>query len=64
MKITMSRKERDLLAAIRAVEARQITQEQAAQQPGITVRNVCRGLARYREEGDGGLNLPTARNAL
>ncbi len=33
MKITMSRKERDRLVAIRAVDAGQITQEQAAQLP-------------------------------
>ncbi len=51
MKITIGRKEGDRLVAIRAVDAGQITQEQAAQQLGISVRQVCRSLIRYREEG-------------
>lgn len=55
MNLTMSLKERDRLAAIRAVDTGQIRQEQAAQQLGISVRQVTRSLIRYREEGDAGL---------
>ena len=55
MKLTMSLKERDRLSAIGAVDTGQITQEQAAQQLGISVRQVGRSLTRYREEGDAGL---------
>lgn len=55
MNLTMSAKERDRLAAIRAVDAGQITQQQAAEQLGISVRHVGRSLIRYRAEGDAGL---------
>lgn len=55
MNLTMSQKERDRLAVIRAVEARHITQKEAANQLGITDRQVRRILRRYRTEGDGGL---------
>lgn len=55
MDLIMSPKERDRLAAIRAVAAGQITQEQAAEQVGITERQVRRILVRYRAEGDAGL---------
>jgi transposase len=55
MNLAMSAKERDRLAAIRAVDAGQITQKQAAGQLGISPRQVGRSLTRYREEGDAGL---------
>lgn len=55
MKLTMSDKERDRLAAIRAVDAGQLTQKQAAEQLGISSRQVRRSLKRYREDGDAGL---------
>ena len=55
MNLTMSDKERDRLATIRAVVAGQITQKQAAEQLGISIRQVGRSLIRYRVQGDGGL---------
>ena len=55
MKLTMSAKERDRMVAIKAVHARQITQKQAAEQLGLTERQVRRILQRYRAEGDAGL---------
>ncbi len=55
MKLIMSTKERDRLAAIRAVVAGQITQKQAAEQAGISARQMRRVVARYRKEGDAGL---------
>jgi transposase len=55
MNLEMSAKERDRMAAIRAVNAGQITQKRAAAQLGISPRQVARSLARYREEGDAGL---------
>lgn len=55
MNLTMSQKDRDRLAVIRAVEDRQVTQKEAANQLGITERQVRRVLRRYRTEGDGGL---------
>lgn len=55
MNLTMSDKERDRLATIRAVDAGQITQKEAAEQRGIGVRQVRRSLVRYRAQGDAGL---------
>ena len=55
MNLTMSAKERDRSAAIRAVDAGQITREQPAEQLGISVRHVGRSLTRYRTEGHAGL---------
>jgi len=55
MNLTMSRKERERLAAIRGVDNAQLTQEQAAEQLEISTRQVGRSLARYREQGDAGL---------
>lgn len=55
MKLIMSTKERDRLAAIRAVVAGQITQKQAAEQAGISARQMRRVVARYQDEGDAGL---------
>jgi transposase len=55
MNLEMSAKERDRLHVIRSVDAGQLTRPQAAEQLGISVRQVARGLKRYREEGDAGL---------
>ena len=55
MDLIMSPKERDRLAAIRAVANGQITQTQAAKQLGISTRQVSRTVTRYRQEGDAGL---------
>jgi len=55
MNLAMSAKERDRLAAIRAVDAGQISQKQAAAQLGISPRQVSRSLTRFRAEGDAGL---------
>lgn len=55
MDLTMSSKERDRLVAISAVAAGRIIQEQAAEQLGISERQVRRILVRYRAEGDAGL---------
>lgn len=55
MNLTMSAKERDQMVAIKAVHAGQITQKQAAQHLGISVRQVSRLLERYEKEGDAGL---------
>jgi transposase len=51
----MSLKERDRLAAMRAVDAGQITSRQASEQLGISRRQVRRLLRRYEKEGDAGL---------
>ena len=55
MNLTMSRKERERLVAIRGVENAQLTQQEAAEQLQISIRQVARSLARYREQGDAGL---------
>ena len=55
MKLTMSDKERERLVTMRAVVAGQITPGQAAEQLGISVRQVHRSLVRYRAEGAAGL---------
>ena len=55
MNLTMSQEDRDRLDVVRAVEARQVTQKEAANQLGITDRQVRRVFRRYRTEGDGGL---------
>jgi transposase len=55
MDITMSQRDRDRLVAISALSTGQITQKQAAQQMGISVRQVSRLLDRYKKEGDAGL---------
>lgn len=55
MKLTMSDKERERLVTMRAVVAGQITPRQAAEQLGISVRQVHRSLVRYRAEGAAGL---------
>jgi len=49
MDLIMSPKERDRLAAIRAVANGQITQTQAAKQLGISTRQVSRTVTRYRQ---------------
>lgn len=55
MNLEMSAKERDRLHVIRSVDTGQLTRPQAAEQLGISVRQVARSLTRYREEGDAGL---------
>jgi transposase len=55
MNLAMSAKERDRLHVVRSVDAGQLTRPQAAEQLGISVRQVARSLKRYREEGDAGL---------
>jgi len=55
MKLIMSQKERDRLGPVRSLDAGEITQRQAAQQMGITERQVRRVLVRYRDQGDAGL---------
>ncbi len=55
MNLTMSRKERDRLGTIRAVDAGQITQKQAAEHLDLSARQVGRIVKRYRAEGDAGL---------
>jgi len=55
MDLTMADKERDRLVTIRGVDGGQVTRKQAAQQLGISTRQVGRSLARYRAEGDAGL---------
>lgn len=53
--ITLSRKEVDRLEVIQAVQQRQLRQEDAARQLGVSVRQVKRLLRRYREAGAAGL---------
>jgi len=55
MKLTMSRKERERLVVIRAVDVKELAQSQAAAQLGICERQVRRSLRSYRLEGDAGL---------
>ena len=53
--ITMSRKEIDRLGVIRQVVSKQLKQREAAQQLGLSIRQVKRLVARYRAEGAPGL---------
>ncbi|SPX66954.1 Uncharacterised protein [Leclercia adecarboxylata] len=53
--ISMSLKELDRLQIIRDSVSRQITQEQAADRIGISIRQVKRLVQRYRVEGPQGL---------
>lgn len=55
MKLVMSAKERDRLVVIEAVHAKRLTQRQAAEQLGISERQVRRSLQRFRAQGDAGL---------
>jgi transposase len=55
MNLAMSAKERDRMAAIRAVDAGQLTFKQAAAHLGISPRQVSRSLTRFRAEDDAGL---------
>ncbi len=55
MELTMSLKERDRLVTLRALDAGRLTQRQAAEQLGITERQVRRSLQRFRAQGDAGL---------
>lgn len=55
MNLVMSDKERDRLVVIEAVDAKRLTQRQAAKQLGISERQVRRSLQRFRTQGDGGL---------
>lgn len=53
--ITLSRKEVDRLEVVQALHQRQLKQEDAARQLGVSVRQVKRLLRRYREAGAAGL---------
>lgn len=60
MELTMSSKERDRLKVLHALSsqpnaARRLTQAQAAQMLGLSVRQVRRLVRRYQKEGDAGL---------
>ncbi len=55
MNLEMSAKERDRLHVIRSVDAGQLTRPEAAEQLGISIRQVARSLNRYEKEGDAGL---------
>lgn len=55
MNLVMSAKERDRLVVIEAVNAKRLTQRQAAEQLGISERQVRRSLQRFRAQGDAGL---------
>ena len=55
MNLVMSAKERDRLVVIEAVNAQRLTQRQAAEQLGISARQVRRSLQRFRAQGDAGL---------
>jgi transposase len=55
MNLEMSAKERDRLHVIRSVDTQELTRPQAAEQLGISIRQVARSLKRFREEGDAGL---------
>lgn len=53
--VTLSHKEVDRLEIIQALEKRQLKQDDAARQLGVSVRQVKRLLRRYREAGAAGL---------
>lgn len=55
MELRMSVKERDRLVVIRAVDAGQLSVPLAAEQLGVSERQVYRSLQRWRSEGDAGL---------
>ena len=55
MNLEMSATERDRLHVIRSVDTQELTRPQAAEQLGISIRQVARSLKRYREESDPGL---------
>ena len=55
MELRMSRKERDRLKVVAALESRRLRQRQAARLLGLSVRQVRRILGRYRAAGDAGL---------
>ena len=53
--ITLSRKEVDRLQVMQSLQRRQLKQEDAARQLGVSVRQVRRLQRRYREAGAAGL---------
>lgn len=53
--LTMTVSERDRLRVMQALVERRMRQRQAAEELGLTIRQVKRLLARYRREGDAGL---------
>lgn len=53
--LTMSRKERDRLKVVEAVREKRLKQGEAAQQLGLSVRQVKRLVRAHREEGAAGL---------
>lgn len=53
--VTLSRREVDRLEVVQALQQRQLKQEDAARQLGMSVRQVKRLLRRYREAGAAGL---------
>lgn len=55
MELRMSAKERDRLVVIRALDADRLSVRQAAEQLGLSERQVYRSLQRFRAQGDAGL---------